>query len=395
MYFVKFLQPTEQQVDGDIVEYRLACSGELYNRKVLTHDWRKSDVTRVLLEKPFTLLVASQPFNTYPQELCARLTVARVREQDTNGNVTWTKTFLPDQDIVEDACAILTLLSRRLVSPVVKTMERPSAGSSTLNLFQSQVPTPIVDRFKVVAWPRRPLTVTSSLFEQTVQFNDPPPVGVDPEALAAFLAHLGTRENAQDIVYAARQYKTALELIEERPDTAYLALVSVVETLASIALATYQPEESERISIKANVAKRARELGLCEAQADEVALEATKGDYWLTRKFVKFCKDYCPASELKLRDPVFMLPEFLMPAENDFEVFLKRIYRARSKNLHVAAPFPPGAGIGTSPMIKVRELPLNPLKKLEIPPVTWFERVVSVAARRYLVRDGTEPFIDV
>jgi hypothetical protein len=256
------------------------------------------------------------------------------------------------------------------------------------------MPMHIVDRFKVVAWPRRPLTVTTSITGQTVTFNEPPPVGVDHEALAAFLAHLGAREKAQDIIYAARQYKTALELIEERPDTAYLALVSVVETLASIALATYEPEENERIAIKANVAKRARELGLHEAQAKQLALEATKGDRWLARKFVKFCRDYCPMSELRGPDPLFMLPEFLKPSESDFEDCLKRIYRARSKSLHVAVPFPPGAGIGTRPMIKVRDLPLGLLGKLEIPPVTWFERVVSVASRRYLVAEGTAPFIE-
>jgi hypothetical protein len=395
MYFVRFLQTAEQQAGGDQVEYRLVCSGELYNRRVETFDWRKSDVTRMLLEKPFTLLVISQPFDTYPQELCARLTVAWVTERGTHGTGTSSVTFLPDEDIVEDACAILTLLSRRLISPVVKTMQRPNAGVPTPSWFQSQVPVPIVDRFRVVAWPRRPLSVMTSTSGQTVKFNEPPPVGVDHEALAAFLAHLGTREKAQDIVYAARQYKTALELIEQRPDTAYLALVSVVETLASIALATYEPEESERIAIKANVARRAREFGLYEAQADQIALEATKGDRWLTRKFVKFCKDYCPVSELSKPDPVFMLPEFLKPVARDFEDCLKNIYSARSKILHVAVPFPPGAGIGTSPMIKVQDLPLDPLGKLEIPPVTWFERVVSVASRRYLLADGTEPFIDL
>jgi hypothetical protein len=47
------------------VEYRLACSGELYNRNVLTADWRKSDVTRILLRTPFELFVASQPFAHY------------------------------------------------------------------------------------------------------------------------------------------------------------------------------------------------------------------------------------------------------------------------------------------------------------------------------------------
>lgn len=390
MYFVKYLQTAEQQADGEEVEFRLACSGALYNRRVTTSDWRKSDVTRLLLEKPFTLFVASQPFDSYPQELCARVTVAQVTEQATNDMGTSSIIFVPADDIIEDACAVLTLLSRRLITPVVKTTH---AGPGTPTWYRSNMPMPIVDRFKVVAWPRRPLTVTTSITGQAVKFNEPPPVGVDHDALAAFLAHLGASVYAQDIVYAARQYKTALELIEGRPDTAYLALVSVVETLASIALAAHEPEESERIAVKANVAKRARELGLHEEQAKQVALEATKGDRWLARKFVKFCKDYCPVSELRGPDPLFMLPEFLTPSENDFEDCLKRIYKARSKNLHVAVPFPPGTGIGTSPMINVRDLPLGLLGKLEIPPVTWFERVVSAASRRYLVADGTAPFI--
>jgi hypothetical protein len=291
MYFVKFLQAPEQQADGDEVEYRLVCSGELFNRTVQTHDWRKSDGTRILLEKPFNLLVASRQSESYPQELCARLNVPWVTEGGTGESGSRSITFLPDKDIIEDACAILTLLSRRLITPVVKTMETPRAGPPTLRWFGSNVPIPIVDKFKVVAWPRRPLSIVTSYSGQRVEFNQPPPVGVDHDALAAFLSNLATRERAQDIVYAAKQYKTALELIEDRPDTAYLALVSVIETLASIALATYEPEESERISTKANVAKRARQLGLCEVQATQVALEATKGDYWLSRKIVKFCMD--------------------------------------------------------------------------------------------------------
>ena len=113
-------------------------------------------------------------------------------------------------------------------------MVTPAHGPPPDGWLEPQVPFPIVDNFNVVAWPRRPLTVTTSMSGQTVTFNEPPPVGVDHEALAAFLAHLGAREGAQDIVYAARQYKAALELIEQRPATAYLALVSVVETLAAI-----------------------------------------------------------------------------------------------------------------------------------------------------------------
>jgi len=41
------------------VEFRLLCSGELYNSKVVTADHRKCDSCRVLLTSPFELIVSS------------------------------------------------------------------------------------------------------------------------------------------------------------------------------------------------------------------------------------------------------------------------------------------------------------------------------------------------
>ena len=49
MYLLKFLHEKQERPTGVEVEYRLACSGEFYNRKVETADWRKSDVTRIPL----------------------------------------------------------------------------------------------------------------------------------------------------------------------------------------------------------------------------------------------------------------------------------------------------------------------------------------------------------
>jgi hypothetical protein len=91
MYFLKFLEKARDRSgiasDGVEVEYRLACSGELYNRKVLTADHRKGDITRVLLRSPIELFVASQPFSDYPQELCARMKIGQIteREKDIEG----------------------------------------------------------------------------------------------------------------------------------------------------------------------------------------------------------------------------------------------------------------------------------------------------------------------
>jgi hypothetical protein len=200
--------------------------------------------------------------------------------------------------------------------------------------------------------------------------------------------------NAEDIVYAARLYKSALELIEDRPDTAYLALVSVVESLANVALSGFEPDEAEMVKFQAPVEKRAREFGLCDAQARALALEACKGQRWLRRKFVKFCVDYCRSEDLKNPDRVFLVLDHLNPPEAEFERVLGRIYDARSKNLHVGSPFPPGIGIGMSPWIKLTDLPVDPLGRPEIPPVPWFERIVSTAARRYLIPAGPAPFTD-
>src|SRR5262249_41598581 len=118
------------------VEYRLACSGQLYNRRVLTADWTKEPAARVLLRKPVELFVASQPFDDYPQELCARLKVYYVEEtrRPTNSEsgvpVTQSKLSIPGDEIIEDLCAILTLLSRRLISVVGKIRERRSESES-------------------------------------------------------------------------------------------------------------------------------------------------------------------------------------------------------------------------------------------------------------------------
>ena len=115
MFLLQFLEKARDQggtVPGGIgVEYRLACSGELYNRRVLAPDWRKSDITRVLLRLPFELFVASQPFSSYPQEICVRIVVDQVteREEDSTG-ILHISTFLPDEEIVEDLCSLLTLL---------------------------------------------------------------------------------------------------------------------------------------------------------------------------------------------------------------------------------------------------------------------------------------------
>jgi hypothetical protein len=388
MYVLRFLEkaPNDNTEPPEAVhvEHRLACSGELYNRTILTSDWRKSDATRILLQAPFELFVASQPFADYPQELCVRLTLSYVTEQTSAENCTFNQIFLPDEDVIEDLCSLLSLLSRRLIAPVAKTREQHNAGPA-LGSYGTDIPTPILRRSRVAVWKKRPATVITEMRRHQLIDNDPPPVGVDPGALAEILKKLAALAVAKEIVHASRLYRTALELIESRPDIAYQLLISTVEAFASLVLADYEPEHSVKIDTKRTVYKHALKYGLSQQQANHLTLLACQGMGWSKRKFIKFLADRVSPSALAQKDRVFLIPQHLCPPSEDLGKTLARIYEARSGNLHSGSSLPRSIGIGTSPLIHARSLPLNPLKPEDVPPVPWFERVVSLAAQKFLL----------
>jgi hypothetical protein len=220
----------------------------------------------------------SHPFADYPQELCARLAVNRVVNE--NPSKSFTRVFLPDEDVIEDLCSLLTFLSRRLITPVGKIRERHPTGIDGLGSYAEAVPIPIMGPSKVAIWKRRPATIITTVQQQNFILNDPPPVGVDDGALSTLFKTLPTIEHAANIINAARQYRTALELIESRPGIAYQLLISTIETLADVALADYQPDEAEKIKAKQVVQAQTKKYGLTEVQANHLALLASKELRW-------------------------------------------------------------------------------------------------------------------
>jgi hypothetical protein len=201
----------------------------------------------------------------------------------------------------------------------------------------------------------------------------------------------------EEIIHACRLYKAALEFIESRPDIAYQLLISTVETMAGVALREYEPDEAVRLRTKRSVLEKAQKYGLGEEQAKALALEASQGITWLRQKFKKFLLDNVSPDEIDGEDPVFPFWSFLRPARENFERALGEIYDARSGNLHRGYPFPRWVGLGTNPTTDPRNVPTAGLAPNEVPPVTWFERVVSTAARRYLVAQcslDSAPFTD-
>jgi hypothetical protein len=257
---------------------------------------------------------------------------------------------------------------------------------------------PVLSPAPIAVWAQRPATVITGLNAREVIDNSPPAVGVDPEALAEVLLRLPGISGAQEIVYASRLYRTALELIESRPDISYQLLISTVESLAAVALDEYEPEESAKLATALAVQQRARAYGLDEEKVKQLALDACSGQRWLKRRFKKFLLDFAPPETFSEKDRVFLVPDYLCPPAEDYSKTLGRVYDMRSGNLHVASPFPRSVAIGTSPLIRSRDLPPNLLERPEIPPVAWFERMVSKAAREYIlgrVSVNSAPFVEL
>lgn len=378
------------------VEYRFACSGELYNRRVITSDWRKSDITRVLLREPFELFVTSHPFDDYPQELCARLNLSYVTEHSDSEGFTSSSTFLPDVEIIEDLCSILSLLARRLISPIGKVRECRDRRDTDLGSYGWDAPAPILRAPRIAVWRQRPITIVTSNKGNEVEFHDPPPIGVDADALKQLLVRLPDNPEAEEIVNASRLYRTALELIESRPDITYQLLISAVETIASVTLRGYEPELSEKLKSKQRVIEKALKFRLNAEEANALAIEACQSDKWAKRKFKKFIRDHASPQEVGGKDPVFPW-SYLRPAPEDFERALGRVYDARSGNLHLGNPFPRWVGLGTSSTVDPKNVPLTGLTPKDVPPVPWFERVVSIAMRRFLMTKcllDSQPFAE-
>lgn len=389
-YFLDFLENKISPPDAPEVEYRLACSGEFYRANVRTFDWRKSDLTRRLLtDGAFKLYVVSRPFEDYPQELCLRFRVGEVTESQATPFRTIV-TFRPDEDIAEGFCAIATLLSRRLVSVVAKTREN-HADELSKSLYGSEIPMPIVNAPIPKAWTPRPGSIVSTASGTSFKSNSPPAVSVDSSKLSDFFETLPTRKDAQDVVHAAQLYMSALELIEQRPDTAYLALVSAAETLSAVALPGYRPTDTERLELHKQLRNHAIEKGIDAELARELALLASERDHWISRKFKKFCSDFCPYDEIAEQDAVHLLSANQIPPASKYKKALGDIYSARSKHLHGGTPFPRGVGLGMQPWIAARDVSSS-ISGPAIPPVPWFERVVATAARRYLLGENRNPF---
>jgi hypothetical protein len=179
--------------DSLLAEYRLLCSGTLYRR--LLGDWSKSEVARCLQDNPLLLFVASRPFDDYPLELAIQLTVPVVEEKEETRTGVSTYTYHPDEEVVRDLAALLSLLCRRLITVAGKASERNADYRHAL--FEGRpVPLPLATSMQRVYWRPHPYTVITSFQGQELLDYNPRPKSIDARRLTELLLGLPKLQHA-------------------------------------------------------------------------------------------------------------------------------------------------------------------------------------------------------
>lgn len=389
MYILEFLKGQKPEQPGNDVitcEYRLLCSGELYNGDVETLDWRKSTLCRLLLNSPFTVFVASDPREAnYPQELALRFTTHMVTEEHEYTYKT-SYSYYPDEEIAKDIAALLCLFCRRLITVCAKVREiHPKQYENEPEVLQD-LPVDFIKSLKIVSWKRHLSTVIygPNGIEGIEDYN-PQPKALSPQKLKKLFLALPDLPYAESIIHSARLYALSLEQIYQGTDIAYQLLISSIETIANEVYRSYAPTKSDVVKAKKNVADLALKLGLSKEKADRLATEACKGISWHARKFSKFLTENTDG-ELWTKDDLFKLPDFVLPNKNNFESVIDEIYKERAKASHSGYSYPASASIVPGPRISAKALFDTDISQNPFPPVAWFERVVNNAIRGFMER---------
>lgn len=388
-----FIRGSFPDSSGDCkrVEYRLICSGTLH--RAIGGDWTKSTIARVLSPEHFELFACSSRLDEYPQELSLRFSCPVVDQQYKDRSFS----YLPDTEIAQDLCALLTLLCRRLVTLAGKVSESykdtPAEDPETL----TEWPFPMHGA-NWHYWPVQPATVitTPEVVEekwrprQEVYSHTPTPVALTPNDLNDFLNVLARQrdEVATAAIMAARRYHEALRYIPENVDFSYLLLVSAVETIAGEGLKEYKPTLEKSLQNRKDVVNYLRSLSLSEEQIRRCIEIVVKDNPWTKEKFIKFITDSLPDETWMAEDPLYPGLNFptLIPDRKELRTVLSRIYHRRSARSHSGVPYPVYVSIGTSPFITdvAFRAMIAASESDKIPPVTWFERVVQGTITKFV-----------
>jgi hypothetical protein len=371
--------------DAVTFEYRLLCSGELYNGDVETLDWRKSTASHLILTSPFLINAPIQSSVNYPQELALRFIFQSVTEERTKPfNISFT--FYPDEEIAKDIAALLCIFFRRLVTVFAKVREIHPKQHENEPDFIRDWPVDFANSFKRIFWKLHP--AMSTVFPNgviNIEDYNPRPKAISSEQLKKRFLAIPKIPYAESIIRSSKLYALALEQIYENPEISYLLLISSIEAISNEVYNSFRPSEADMIKTKRSTADLGVKLGLSEEHANQIAIESCKDNPWARRKFTKFLLENT-GDDVWTEDELFKLPDVLVPKKQDFESIINSIYTIRSKATHSGGSYPVTAKFVTGPMIPARAMFDFLAPKGPFPPIAWFERVVNSAITGFIDR---------
>jgi hypothetical protein len=199
-------------------------------------------------------------------------------------------------------------------------------------------------------------------------------------------------EHHEMFILACRMYQEALALIDEKPDLAYLLLVSSVEVfVAKLGRKTVEGDLAPEIrSALADVGNEAAKKVLLDRVLDL--------DRGIGRNFVSYVVELV-SDEFWQQSPSISIEDGRVDRA-ELPDLLRKIYNQRSKTLHEAEPFPPNimdppdseAEIDRRPSVAVGQRRWTQAQV--IPYVTFFERLVQHVLLQFLLRNGRASFAE-
>ena len=380
LYVLRFLAGQTLTDDAQACEYRLTCSGFLSGNVP-----RGGGNARVLMAKPFEWVVASEvwrkvPTDEWPQETMVRFQVMPIDRIVGNAH----HSYYPDDELAHALAALLSLLTRRLISVAGCVSYRTVDKGPDRPILE--LPLPLFTRLQLRHWQLQPHVVLRRAQEseaRAVDYN-PEPKTVDRDAYASLLSALPQLKAARSLVLAARLYSQALALVHQEPDMAYLLVTMAIECVASQAVDGTKTDDEIGKGISSEFRSFMQTLGANESQTRKAIVMAIPQHGRPTYQFRAFAEEFC-TEELFGEDDLFRIGTFahLLPTKDTLKRAAISVYEQRSKFVHEGKPYPATIALGLAPKVDTRAFQIDDEKGLPIPPFAWAERLAHVSIVNY------------
>lgn len=378
LYVLKFLEgETLTDEDAQACEYRLLCSGAFQSDK---------GNPRFLIAEPFEWVVASEIWHepmpgAWPTETMMRFQVMPIHKTTGKGS----HTYYPDDELAHDLAALLSLLSRRLITVAGCSSWRMVASVKNGVKSIREIPLPFASTMNVRHWPAQPHVFVDLGKPETIALDYNPRLRrISGKEFADLLRALPKLKAAKNLVLAARLYAQAMALIHQEPDMAYLLITMAIETVASQAINVAKTDEE--IGKSASEAFKAilKGLGASDEQIVQAIIAAVPQHGRPTYQFRVFAEEF-HTDELYSEDDLFRTGghKNLMPSKDEVKKGAASIYTQRSSYVHQGKPYPASIGLGIAAKIDSRAFQFDYEKGLDVPPLAWAERLAHVCIVNY------------